>query len=277
LPRNWNLEPEFNPGVNPTSVTTDQPPSKPSARKRRLVAFVLLLLSVGGIWLCRPASPIATSVTVLPPDYSIPAPPLPLPDRWIPPTWGPLWKLRYAILGKAFAVDIQTEVLSFGAADESSLPATIAHHAPLVSSNGVSAWVLPDGEIKSLRSTFLRGQNIRMQGSKTTTGEGVLTSLAMTTSPQTQGGGFTAGYYHTFSVRKLGDALELSGGFVSSEVVTNSVLDSSRSREAIQLHTNLTLAVIMRIPRGHGAFLFDTNRTRPGMAGVGLVIEPKTQ
>jgi hypothetical protein len=110
-----------------------------------------------------------------------------------------------------------------------------------------------------------------------TTGEGILANLSMTTSPQFNDKTVTVGDSQTYAVHKPGNAIELSSSFVSSELVTNATPNSSASRESIHLRTNLTLAAIMRIPRGHGGFLFDTNRARPGMAGVGLVIEPKAQ
>ncbi len=110
-----------------------------------------------------------------------------------------------------------------------------------------------------------------------TTGEGVLANLSMTVSPQINDKTVTVGDYQTYAVQKLGNAIELSSRFVSSELDTNAIPDSPTNWESVHLRTNLTLAVILRIPREHGAFLLDTNRARPGMAGVGLLIEPKAQ
>ena len=216
-------------------------------------------------------------VTVLPSDYSIPAPPLPVPDRWIPMKAGWLWKLRYALLGKPAVVDIETKLIRFRDPGIPPLGQVLNGRAPLVSTNGVRAWMLPDKEVKALGVRLELEQECESQTGRMTTGPGVLITLSGTTSPLVQGSQIVAGYTFTYAVRTRGDSIELSGKFVSSEVVTNALTRSPDPKEIISLHTNLTLAARMQIPRGEGAFLYDTNRSDAHSSGVGILIRPKVQ
>ncbi len=200
-----------------------------------------------------------------------------MPDRWIPMNWGWLWKLRYALLSKPATFDIETELIRFREPGVPPLGQVLNGRAPLVSTNGVRAWMLPANEVKALGLRLELEEECEYQTGRMNLGQGVLATLSGTTSPLVQGSQIAAGYTITHAVRKRGDSIEISSRFTSSEVVTNALTRSPDPTELISLHTNLTLAASMQIPRGHGVFLYDTNRSAAHSSGVGILIRSKIQ
>jgi hypothetical protein len=241
--------------------------------------FLLVFSVTGGVlWLLRPDAAPLPEVVLLPSDYSIQAPPLPVPDRWIPPTWGWLWRLRYTLLGKPLTVDIDTELIEFGEPRQPPIQTALAGRALTASTNGVFAWILSEDELKALaRSRELEPDGKRYR-TRMTLGPGVLATMSMTTSPQIEGVSFTAANTITYAVRKRGDALELTGTFASTEIVPNLPAGSQSSNgKTVSLNTNLTLAAKMQIPRGYGVFLYDTNRAATQGRSTGLLIQLKAK
>jgi hypothetical protein len=237
---------------------------------------VLLLLCASGIWWLKPTSALPPEVTVLPPDYSIPAPAPPAPDRWIPLKWGWLWRLRYAVLGKPAVVDVETRLIRFREMRPRQLQQLLDGRAPLVSSNGVRAWIIPETEIKSL-GLRLDLQRSEERGARLSFGFGGLSSMSSTAASTIQGIQGAVGDTYTYAVRRCGDSLELTGAFTSTAVVTNALFRAPDPREVISLHTNLNLTARMQIPRGHCAFLYDTNRVLEENSGFGLLIQPQVR
>lgn len=237
----------------------------------------MVLVCAGGLWLFLPKPALLPVVTVLPSDYSIPAPPLPLPDRWIPMKAGWLWKLRYALLGKPAVFDIETKLIRFRDPGTPPLRQLLDGRAPLASTNGVRAWILPEREVKALGLRLELEQECESQNGRMTLGQGVLATLSGMTAVLVQGSQVEAGNTYTYAVRKRGDSIELSSRFTSSEVVTNALTRSPDPKEDISLHTNLTLVANMQIPRGHGVFLYDTNRSDAHSSGVAILIRAKVQ
>ena len=256
-------------------ATTPVPPSRTAFKWRRAGTPLLFLACAVGLWLFLPKPALLPVVTVLPSDYSIPAPPLPVPDRWIPMKAGWLWKLRYALLGKPATFDIETKLIRFREPGIPSLQQVLNGLPPFVSTNGVRAWILPDKEVKALGLRLELEEECEYQTGRMTLGQGVLATLSGTTSPLVQGSQIAAGYTITCAVHKRGDSIELSGRFTSSEVVTNALTRSPDPKEDISLHTNLMLVANMQIPLGLGVFLYDTNRSDVHSGGVAILIRPK--
>lgn len=237
---------------------------------------MLLLGCAGGLWLFRPPSAPLAHVTILPSHYTIVSPSTPVPDRWIPRTWGWLWKMRYAILGKPITVIIETRVMHFREADTLKLQQLLEDPAPLASSNGVRAWILPDAEMKPLALRMERRVRENRLG-RMSLGPGVLATMSMSTSRLIHNLPSPVGDTISYTVRQRGNSVDLTGAFLSTEVMTNTSNDAEDSRAILSLHTNLALAVRMQIPRGQSVFLYDTNRALAPNSGVGLLIFPKIQ
>lgn len=200
---------------------------------------------------------------------------MPLPDRWIPMTWGWLWKLRYALLGKAPAFDIETRLVFFDGPGEQLLQETLNGHPQLAASNGVSAWILPEKKLIALGHRVEPEYNSHV--ARMTLGQGVLARMSMTTTVAIEGTQVPVGETISSAIRKHRGSIELTGSFNSWEAVTNASTRSSDPNEVITLHTNLTLAAKMNIPPGKGVFLYDTNRADAHHSGIGVLIKVKVQ
>src|SRR5262245_60431712 len=101
--------------LNVIAQTTTTPAAL--RRKWRRVALLLLPLVVIGVLLLsvRRRPPAVPAVVVMPLPYKIPAQKVPLPDRWIPRSWGWLWRLKQRVLGPAKVIQIETAIFELPA------------------------------------------------------------------------------------------------------------------------------------------------------------------
>src|SRR5882762_8612302 len=78
----------------------------PRACVAAVFIVVLAALIGGSAWVVgqRPKPP---DIVMLPANYVIPPQKAPIPDRWIPLSWGWLWRFKEAVLGKAKVVSME--------------------------------------------------------------------------------------------------------------------------------------------------------------------------
>jgi hypothetical protein len=136
--RNREPKTELNPAVNRTDAASQaiETCSARPARRRRVAAIVVLLICGGCFWFWMPGPAPQPAVTILPPDYSVPAPPLPIPDRWIPMNWRWLWRLRSAVLPANPTIDVETRLVRLTRSDGPLLAEILEGHASLTHNNG---------------------------------------------------------------------------------------------------------------------------------------------
>ena len=182
------------------------------------------------------------------------------------PTW--LWKLRFALLGEPINVQLDLEMLRFR--ENPPLGGALNNRIPLVSSNGVRAWILPDQEMKSI-AQYLETAAAERYSAKIITRPGVLSSMPMGL-PKIAGVSLAPDGSINCIVRHRAKAVELIGSFIMSEVVTNAQWRAPDPSEPVTLETNLMIAARMQIPVGHGVFLYDTNRTDARGTTAGVLI-----
>jgi len=263
--------------VNQTDDDTNPVSFRRTAFQWRHIGAILLLLACAlGLGLSLPNRPMPPFVTVLPPDHSIPPPPLRMPDRWIPMHWGWLWKLRYAVLGKPASANLGTTLFRFHELQTPQLQQLFAGRAPFLFTNGVRAWMIADAEVKSL-TPGLQLHATESRRSRISLGFGVLATMSTGGGPPFQGVPMAAGNTLTCAVIKRGDGIELNARFVCTEIVTNAPARIPNGAETVRLHTNLMLVARMEIPRGQSVFLYDTNRVPDPNGGVGILILQKFQ
>jgi hypothetical protein len=127
-----------------------------------VVAFLFLSLFIfmGRIEWLSAHKKEAPRVTFLPRGSTIPAQKVPLPDRWIPRTWGWLWRAKEAVLGKAKVVnlnlavyELDTVVLGMQANAEPELGRLLTH-PDFTSTNGQKVWLLPNTRVRELQKRF---------------------------------------------------------------------------------------------------------------------------
>ena len=259
--------------MNQSDIAAPEPiPATPASSKRWVGALALFFMCAVGLWSLIPNSTSPAIVTVFPSDYSVPAPPMPIPDRWIPMTWGWLWRVRSALLPANPTSDIETKLVRLTHSDKALLSEALEGRTPLTSSNGVHAWILSEQELDVFSRRFEQKRDYGVRISRMTTGPGVLANQSMTTMVPIYGAQVPAGDSLTHAVRKRGKSVELTGSFVSWEAVTNTSVKRTGQKDSISLRTNLTLAASLLIPPGQGVFLLDTNRANDESSGTGLFI-----
>ena len=243
-----------------------------------MIVVLSLLLCIGGIWSFMPNSALPPEATILPSDHSIRSKELPLPDRWIPPTWGWLWRLRYALLGKPATIEIKNEFVRLAPSSDPLLADALSGYDPLAATNGVRIWILPDGELSVLRRRLegLEGYEV-IASPRITSGHGAQANFAQTTT--IGGAQVPFGVFFNCLTCARGKTTVLTAAMTHSEAVPNltTTVAAAVSRNSTRIHTNLTLAAKMQIPPGNGVFLLDTNHADPLGRHVGIFISSKVQ
>jgi hypothetical protein len=121
--------------------------------------MVLLALVVGS-YLASGQKANLAPVLVLAPPYSIPPQKTPIPDRWIPRSWGWLWRLKETVLGKAKALSMnitacELDSVAFGMQAEANPEFRgLLNHPDFCGTNGIKVWLLPNSKIRELHGRF---------------------------------------------------------------------------------------------------------------------------
>lgn len=279
--RNRKAAAEFHPAVNQTIAASESiQPAREKTKRRRVGVLALALACAGGIWWLTPKSALPPEATILPLDYSIRSQELPLPDRWIPMTWGWLWRLRYALPGKPATIQIEGKFVRLASSSDPQMADALRGHAPLAASNGVCAWILPDGELRELRRRLEQLEGYEdINSPRITSGHGVQANLSHTTTVTIEGAQMPVGVFLNCLTCARGKTTDLTAAITHSEAVTNASTSVAETvlGNSFRLHTNLTLTAKLQIPPGNGAFLLDTNHADPRGRRVGVFISSKVQ
>jgi len=268
--------------VNQTTAASElvQSPQTKSSRRRRIAVFALVLICASGIGFLIPSPALPPAVTILPANHSIKPPPPPIPDRWIPPTWGWLWRLRYALLGKPAVIHLKSELVCLGSSSDQRLADALSSHEPLAATNGVRAWILPDGELRALRRRLEGLESYEAIASpQITSGHGVQANLLQTATAPIGGAQVPVGVFFNCLTCAQDKTTVLTAAITHSETVTDSTATVAAAvlGNATRIHTNVTLTAKLQIPPGNGVFLLDTNRVDPRGKHVGIFISSKVQ
>ena len=242
--------------------------------------MMLLLVCAGGIWFLIPNPALSPEAIILPANYSIKPPRVPIPDRWIPLTWGWLWRMRDALLGRLAVIDVDTRIVRLAEDSNPVLAAALSRHAPLAETNGVRAWMLPDHELRALRRQLEEIEGYEAIASPMmTSAHTVQANLSQTITVTIGDAQLPAGAILNCLTFARGKTADLTIGITHSEAVKDSAAkaDAAVLANATHLHTNLTLAAKMRFPPGTGAFLLDMNHADPRGRRVGVFISSKVQ
>ena len=247
---------------------------------RRFGLLALALVCAGVVWFFMPNSALPPEATILPPDHSIRSQELPLPDRWIPPTWGGLWRLRYALLGKPAVIQIKSEFVRLLPASDARLVDALSGHEPLAATNGVCVWILLDGELRAFRRRLeeLEGYEV-IASPRITSGHGVQANLAQTTTATIGGAQVPVGVFFNCLTCARDKTTVLTAAMTHSEAVTDltNTVAAAVLGNSTRIHTNVTLAAKLQIPPGNGVFLLDTSRADLRGRYVGIFISSKVE
>lgn len=213
-------------------------------------------------WFLRERGNSDALVSILPASHVIHAFPGPTLDRLIPARWGWLWKLRYAVFGKPASVEVEHLLFRFSPdVEEPFLDATT--RPALVTSNGVSAWVMELEDATNLNQQFKAHPGVESRVGRVSLGAGVVATISSSAGAAVPGAPVPAGTRATYAVRPRGGGVEIRGAFVGWEVGANLSTEASKAFREFPLDTNLTMAASMFVPEGRAVYL-QTERTNLG-------------
>src|SRR5439155_8413433 len=141
------LESKSNTSETPQSMSFFQT----RVNKRRAILMLVCLLGLGvGLLLLRPESRPPAPVVLLPLPYKAPVR-VPMPDRWIPPSWGWLWRLKESILGKRKVISLDIAGFDLEDRSEAFLSALSLRPPDCADTNGIKVWLIGEAEFAGLR------------------------------------------------------------------------------------------------------------------------------
>jgi hypothetical protein len=205
---------------------------------------------------------------------------MPIPDRWIPMTWGWLWRTKYALLGKPTVLQLNPQVVTLAAAAKPLLWELLKTRTPLAETNGVRGWVIPDGEINSLLEALKQsGDCAFLDSPRITTSHRVHTRIASTAPSWIDGVSIPVGLTAEFFPAVRGKAIELTAVLSYSEKVKVGRVPSiigSLKVSTFMIQTNLAVAVKLCLPQGHGAFLVQSNDQNEMLKAVWISVSTQS-
>src|SRR6185436_4122526 len=128
------------------ATSTEGTPPKTAARFRVVRWVVIGVVLMGALLVLR--EPRLPEVVLLPAGTTIGQ--NPAPDRWIPRTWGWMWRLRDLLMGQRAPVDFDAFILR---PVEPALAADLERlAAPTLATNGVRIWSMHGAKFDSARA-----------------------------------------------------------------------------------------------------------------------------
>jgi hypothetical protein len=235
-------------------------------------------------WFAVPESEPPPSVSLLPFPFKIPSDKGPLPDRWIPPKWGWLWRIKYAVMGKDPVIQLRVEIFTLASETESPLLELFKTRLPEAQTNSVRAWILSSGEPDSLLQALKHSPDCEVLESwRITTGHRIQAGLAGTQPVFLDGAVVPVGLIGDFFTAARRRTIEVTAVASESEKVYEKKRSASGSPLADKLTgiaTNFAVAAKMCLPSSNGVFVIQssTNGAKQVLRGMllsGTVERPK--
>jgi hypothetical protein len=236
------------------------------------------------LWLVLPESEPSPSVNLLPFPFKIPPDKGPIPDRWIPQKWGWLWRIRYAVIGKAPVIHLRVEIFTLPAGTESPVAELLKTRPPDAQTNGVRGWILAARELDSLAQALKHSPDCeRLESWRITTGHRIQAGLAGTQPVFLDGAVVPVGLIGDFFTAARGRTIEVTAVASESEKVydkTRSASGSPFGDKLTGICTNFAVAAKMCLSSSNGVFVIQsstngTNHVLRGMLLSGTVERPK--
>jgi hypothetical protein len=177
----------------------------------------------------------------------------PWPDRWIPRSWGWMWRLRDSVFGPRTTVNLQAQVLRF--AEPAMLGQLNDLPPPTLATNGLRLWTLNPSDFENT-SAFFRGTNqlkSHMFSPRITTADGIVASAFSGHSVPLAGGSTEVGFRFQVLPLTRKRKTELTLNVKWTEVMERQSADASTNGPT--LRTNLWQTIRAQVPLGHGFLL----------------------
>ena len=240
---------------------TDAQPPKTSRRVALWIVIVAVLIAAVFIIVFREPNP--PEVVLLPSNATIQS--NPLPDRWIPRTWGWMWRLRDSIMGRRTMVDFQAQLFRFSDAEDlKHLP------APALATNGLKVWNLNVAQFQAASASLNASEEKKAAShrSRVNTGDGNVATIFSGNSVPLVGGGFTdVGFQLQILPRTHKRKTDVTFNVRSTEMVASPPSsDAGATSPFPSIRTNLLQAARVQVPIGNGLLLMQVpSADHPGV------------
>jgi hypothetical protein len=206
-------------------------------------------LIVGLVLRPSPAVLLGPSAEFLAPVQAIVAPAPSLFERWVPMSWGWLWRLREAMRGPRETVSIQGMVIECSTDAEQTWIRELRE--PVAETNGMRGWIASGLLLEKLEQELMinRGGRVLMWP-RVNTSHGILSTMWSGTMTSTNISPTPVGFNFELLSEAQGGGIELKTRVSFSEVVTNLSSPSVHS-----IRTNLYSATRWQLPPGMGGVL----------------------
>jgi hypothetical protein len=217
-----------------------------SARFKTRHWFIgIVMLAVVGICIvvsqCRsPSAPLKASAEFLSSTQTFVTPPPSLFERWVPMSWGWLWRLRDKVRGPKETVSIQATVVECSTDAEQAWISELGE--PMTQTNGMRGWVADELALRKLEMELaINWKGKRLMSPRVNTSHGILSTMWSGTS---------VGLSMGFLSKAQGGGTELMTRTCFTESVTN-----SESPPVVSIRTNLDGVARWQLPPGTGFVL----------------------
>ncbi len=239
--------------------------------KPRTILLSLVLLFILAVAF-HPSAPEPTPpLTLLPLSYKIVMPPTPWHEKWIPPTWGWLWRIHDAVMGRHKNTLIRALVFQING-NMAAFPSSLALPAPaLDGSGGVCAWLVPNTTWNILvhRVESIPGES-SISAPQVTTGDRNVATISIGSVMTNSGTVVPVGLTAQFLPCAVNGMTELTFVLCQTEATT----DASGSNF---LRTNFAAAARLRMTGADAAVLIDAAEPQSVRKRAGLIISAQPQ
>jgi hypothetical protein len=245
--------------------------------KWRVVTAGALLLGCTGVALLffRHAEPLGPAIVVQPFSPSLPARPLPIPDRWIPRKWGWLWRAKEVVLGQRKVVTLQGNALGLppdtAVLQKLGIPSRIAD---FTNESKTGIWILSSNELRSVREGLKAADEVIqvvVGGGTITMGEESQGRLMSWQSVP----GWRSGMVTNLSA---GTILDVYPVVHRHSVLASATLSHSRfvtnEEGGLTTETNLALTGRFEIPTGSGLLILGAPPEQTNASRFGFLLIP---
>ena len=236
-----------------------------------LVVLVIVSVCLVSFFRLLPPAP----AIVIPLHNGIPTQKPTLPERWIPPTWGWLWRLKESVLGRRKVITLNTTIIDCEGLSNFVASALSLWEPHFTDTNGLQVWILGDRELDALRRRLERtpGNNV-LSSPRVTTADGIEARLSDSTMISIDGTQRDAGVVVDFLPRFRRDVTDLFALISHSGAVTNQAATTTGMPQAnlVAIRTNFAAAVRIQIPKGSGVFLLGNEHGVTNGKSIGVII-----
>jgi len=218
--------------------------------------------------------------------YAIPPGQVGLLDRVMPTSksWGWLWRLRYALLGRKKTINLDSTIINLTASNSLMVVDLLPGHPDFARSDGLRVWRLSESEVNSLRKRLKEATDDHiLASSRVTTGDGAEAQIFCGSSTPINGKQQQVGFSVALLPRIRNGITDLTAVAVFSEAETNQTTLRVEGPQAgsFSIQTNFAFGGRFQLSReSAGIFVLHsssglTNKKEIGLLLTSQVLQPK--